>query len=67
MTAADLRISLQRLETERAAATSSPLSDNALYMDDLEADLEAAREAYVGLAVTELATLRAELSGPQRG
>ena len=67
MTAADLRMSLQRLETERAGAAASALAENAVYMDDLEADLAAAREAYVGVAVTEIATLRAELSGPQWG
>ena len=67
MTAADMRQSLQQLESERALATVSPLSGNAVYMDDLEADLASAREAYVGLAVTEIATLRAELSGPQWG
>ena len=34
---------------------------------ELEDDLSAARNAYVGLAVTEIATLRAQLSGPQVG
>jgi len=33
----------------------------------LETDIEASRVAYVALAVTEIATLRAELSGPQVG
>jgi hypothetical protein len=36
-------------------------------MRDLEDDLLAAREAYVGVAVTEIATLRGELFGPQLG
>jgi hypothetical protein len=36
-------------------------------MDDLEADLEAAHDAYVGLAVSEIATLRGELFGRQVG
>ena len=36
-------------------------------MAELEEDLAETREAYVGLAVTEIATLRAELSGPQIG
>ena len=67
MTAADLRLSVQQLESERALATVSPLGENDVYMDDLEADLASARQAYVGLAVTEIATLRAELSGPQWG
>jgi hypothetical protein len=67
MTSADMKHALQRLMSERSYATASPLGGNAVYMDDLEADLAAAEEAYVGLAVTEIATLRAELSGPQRG
>jgi len=36
-------------------------------MADLETDIEASRVAYVALAVTEIATLRAELSSPQVG
>jgi hypothetical protein len=36
-------------------------------MTELETDIEVSRAAYVGLAVTEIATLRAELSGPQVG
>jgi hypothetical protein len=36
-------------------------------MRELEDDLTAAREAYVGLAVTEIAMLRGELSGRQAG
>jgi hypothetical protein len=36
-------------------------------MNDLENDIEASRARYVGLAVTEIATLRAQLSGPQVG
>lgn len=32
-----------------------------------EAEIVAAHAAYVGAAVTEIATLRAELSGPQVG
>jgi hypothetical protein len=36
-------------------------------MDDLETDLEAARAACVGLAVTEIATLRGELLGRRTG
>ena len=35
--------------------------------ETLESDIEASRVAYVALAVTEIATLRAQLSGPQRG
>ena len=67
MTADDMRQTLERLEAERRLAAVSPLHDNATYMDDLETDLEAARDAYVALAVTEIASLRAQLSGPQTG
>lgn len=67
MTASDLRIELVRLMAERLEASTAGLGANAVYMRDLDADLSAAREAYVGLAVTEIATLRGQLSGPQLG
>jgi hypothetical protein len=67
MTALDARIELQRLQAERLDATDAGLGENALYMADLDTDIEASRVTYVGLAITEIATLRAELSGPQVG
>ena len=67
MTATDARTELRRLEAERLEAVRTGLEDNPLYMDDLERDIETSRAAYVGLAVTEIATLRAQLSGPQVG
>jgi hypothetical protein len=67
MTPSDLRIQLGRLMAERLDATEAGLGSNRVYMSDLEADLAAAREAYVGLAVTEIATLRGQLSGRQAG
>jgi hypothetical protein len=36
-------------------------------MASLETDIASSREAYVGRAVTEIATLRAQLSGAQLG
>jgi hypothetical protein len=36
-------------------------------MTELDDELAAARDAYVGLAVTEIASLRAQLSGRQLG
>jgi hypothetical protein len=48
---------------ERLEATGAGLGENVLYMSDLAA----ARDAYVGLAVTEIATLRRKLSGRQVG
>lgn len=65
MNAYDMRRYLGRLMTERYAAVEA--SENALYMRELEDDLAAARQAYVGLAVTEIASLRGQLSGPQVG
>jgi hypothetical protein len=67
MTSVNARQLLERLLAERSTALATGLQDNVIYMDDLQADLEAAREAYVGLAVTEIATLRGELFGRQLG
>ena len=66
-TAADIKEQLALLERERATAALSGLTDNVLYMDDLADELEATRSAYVGAAVTEIASLRAALGGPLRG
>ena len=67
MSAQAIRLRLGRLMAERLDAAEAGLADNALYMRDLEEDLAAARHAYVGLAVTEIATLRGQLSGRQVG
>jgi hypothetical protein len=67
MTATDARIRLHRLEAERLDALEAGLGDNALYMQDLDSDIAASHALYVGLAVTEIATLRAQLGGPQQG
>ena len=67
MTATDARQQLQRLQVERLDAVDAGLGANELYMSDLESDIVASRTAYVALAVTEIATLRAQLSGPQLG
>ncbi len=58
---------LGQLVAERIEAGAADLATNGMYMRDLEDDLEAARQAYIGLAVTEIASLRAELSGVQAG
>ena len=49
------------------AGIDAGLGGNATYMRELDDDLTAARASYVGLAVTEIATLRGQLSGPQQG
>jgi len=67
MTATAARQQLQRLQAERLDAVDAGLADNELYMADLESDITASRVAYVALAVTEIASLRGQLSGPQLG
>jgi hypothetical protein len=67
MTASDARIELQRLQAERLDAADAGLGANEIYMADLETDIAASRVAFVALAVTEIATLRAELDGPLLG
>jgi hypothetical protein len=67
MTALDARIELQRLQAERLDAADAGLGANEIYMADLETDIAASRVAFVALAVTEIATLRAELDGPLVG
>ena len=65
--ALDARTTLRRLEAERLDAVEAGLGENALYMTDLDNDIEASRALYIGLALTEIATLRAQLGGPQVG
>ena len=66
-TAAGARARLRLLEAERAEALEAGLGSNRVYMDALRDDIEASRAAYVGLAVTEIATLRGELDGRNVG
>jgi len=54
---------LQQLEAERALALIEGLGNSAAYMADLDDEIAATRHAYVAAAVTEIAVLRAELSG----
>lgn len=63
----DVRLRLARLAAERLDAIEAGLDRNAVYMRELEQDLSAAHASYVGLAVTEMATLRGQLGGPQLG
>ena len=65
--AVELRRHLAVLNAERAAADLEGLTANREYMADLEDEIAAERHAYVGTAVTEIASLRAALSGPLRG
>lgn len=65
--AAGLREQLELLERERATVLLAGLDTNDLLMADLLDELEAVRGAYVGAAVTEIASLRSALSAPLRG
>lgn len=67
MTAIDAKNHLLGLRAERRDAADAGLGQNALYSSSLERDIAAASLAYVGLAVTEIAILRASIGGPQTG
>ena len=67
MTTTELRNQLKALQAERAAAEQWGLTDVPAYINDLDGEIEAWRAAYVGAAVTEIASLRSALSGPQVG
>jgi len=67
MSAHDLHNHLLELHAERALAQETGVAEIASYMDDLERDIARSHAAFVGAAVTEIATLRAQLSGPQIG
>lgn len=64
---AELREQIALLEAERALAALTGLRDDAAYMADLEADIAAAAATYVGVAVTELASLRGQLGARLQG
>jgi hypothetical protein len=65
--ATDIRSQLQLLETERALALDAGLGNDVAYMADLREEIVATRHAYVGSAVVEIASFRAQLSGTQCG
>jgi hypothetical protein len=65
--AVEIHTHLLELQAERTLASIEGLAVDSAYMVDLNWDIEATTSAYVGAAVTEIATFRAELSGPQVG
>ena len=67
MSAFELRTQLIELHAERALAEETGVAQIASYMADLERDIERSHAAYVGAAVTEIASFRAQLSGPNVG
>jgi hypothetical protein len=67
MSAIEMQTQLGELRIERALASLAGLTTNDSYMADLDHEIAVTRHAYIGVAVTEIATLRARLSGPQVG
>jgi hypothetical protein len=67
MLAIEIQIRLKELQAERMLAASEGLAANALYMADLDDEIAELSDAYVGAAVTEIATLRGALFGTQVG
>lgn len=65
--ATDARERLHLLFEERRLAQQCSLARDAHYMADLDDEIAACRAAWTGAAVTEIATLRAELTGPLNG
>ena len=63
MYSSELRIRLNRLHLERIDAESVGLGGNEAYMTDLENEMSETRAAFVGAAVTEIATARGGLYG----
>jgi hypothetical protein len=67
LSAIEIHTHLLELQAERALASIEGLAVESAYMADLDGEIEATASAYVGASVTEIARLRAELSGPQVG
>ena len=65
--AADLQQGLRLLYAERSLAQLVGLSAEPGYMTELLDDIAAQESALVGVAVTEIAVLHAELGGPLLG
>jgi len=61
------RTRLEALRAEQAAVSLTGLTANRIYKADLADDIAAAESAYVGAAITEIASLRAVLDGPLEG
>jgi hypothetical protein len=67
MLATELHSRLRELHAERRTAAVEGLSAGGAYMADLDQEIAETTQAYVQAAVTEIAILRAELSGPPSG
>ena len=66
-TAAELQTQLRQLYAERSLAETVGLTSDPGYMADLLDDITAYENAFTGVALTEIATLRAELGGVLQG
>jgi hypothetical protein len=67
MSASEIHTQLRDLNAERALASIEGLAGNPAYMADLDDEIAVTLQAFVGAAVTEIATLRGQLSGAQVG
>jgi hypothetical protein len=65
--ATEIYTHLVELQAERALASIKGLAANSAFRAGLDGEIETTARAYIGAAVTEIATFRAELSGPQVG
>ena len=67
MSAIEIHTYLQALQAERALASIQGYALGSAVTADLDSEIEATTRAYVGAAVTEIASFRGQLSGPQEG
>ena len=67
MTASEMRNHLVSLHAERALALTAEPSLPEGTLAEIDQEIEVVRSAFVGTAVTEIATLRGELHGPKFG
>jgi hypothetical protein len=67
MSAIDMKHHLAELQAERALAHLDELGGDRAYAADLDDEIAAVTKAYICVAVTEIALLRAWLSGTLRG
>lgn len=66
-TAAEARRRLEDLRFELWMARPAGLDVDASYVQEIQEDISASEELFVGLAVTEIASLRAQLGSPLLG
>jgi hypothetical protein len=67
MSAIDMKHHLAELQAELALADLEGLGRDSAYLTDLHDEIAAVTKAYICVVVTEIALLRADLSGPLRG